>query len=125
MRVIRRGDRGAPVVEIRAILAEQGSLIDHGGPALAGRVRLVDQDAAAETPIDADSVIELPPAAHSRPDPLDVVFDESVERAVRAFQQSRGLTANGEVNEETWRALDAARWQLGARVLSYSTPEQM
>lgn len=53
------------------------------------------------------------------------VFDEAVERAVRAFQQSRGLTADGEVNEETWRALDAARWQLGSRVLYHSRPEPM
>src|SRR3954451_4712903 len=91
MRVIRRDDRGAPVVEIRAILGGQGLIPD-------------------------DGVVTATE---------DTVFDGVVERAVRAFQQSRGLTADGEVNEETWRALDAARWQLGSRVLSYSRPESM
>ena len=37
----------------------------------------------------------------------------TTERAVRAFQQSRGLTVDGVVGDETWRALDAARWRLG------------
>jgi N-acetylmuramoyl-L-alanine amidase len=123
MRVIRRGDRGAPVVEIRAILAEQGALLD--GSPFAPVVRAEFVNRGTDILIDADAMIELPPNTHARPDPLDMVFDESVERAVRAFQQSRGLTATGEVNEETWRALDAARWHLGARVLSYSTPEPM
>ena len=41
-------------------------------------------------------------------------FDEQTELAVRAFQQSRGLSADGRVGEETWRALEAARWRLGA-----------
>lgn len=45
------------------------------------------------------------------------IFDEGTERAVRGFQQSRGLTADGVVGSETWRALDAARWRLGARTL--------
>src|SRR5262245_44692460 len=119
MRVIRRGDRGAPVVEIRTILAGQGSLVD--------RVTMVDGGALLDEDmiIDAETVVELAAPIAERADPFDVVFDESVERAVRAFQQSRGLTADGEVNEETWRALDAARWSLGARVLSYSRPVPM
>jgi N-acetylmuramoyl-L-alanine amidase len=53
------------------------------------------------------------------------LFDASVVQAVRAFQQARGLTATGDVNEETWRALDAARWTLGARVLSHERPEAL
>ena len=44
-------------------------------------------------------------------------FDEATEVAVRAFQQSRGLTVDGAVGDETWRALDAARWRLGQRAL--------
>lgn len=47
-------------------------------------------------------------------------FDEAVERAVRIFQQQRGLSVDGEVADETWRALDAARWTLGARTLEFS-----
>lgn len=53
------------------------------------------------------------------------VFDVAVDRAVRAFQQSRGLTADGLVGPETRRALDAARWCLGDRMLYIATPEPL
>ena len=89
MRVIRSGERGPAVVEIRAILTTLSML--HDDPAL-----------------DAEAT-----------------YDGAVERAVRAFQQVRGLTATGEVNEETWRALDAARWTLGSRVLEHQQPEPL
>lgn len=52
-------------------------------------------------------------------------YDEATERAVRSFQQTRGLTVDGHVGEETWRALDAARWRLGARTLYQSIPEPL
>jgi N-acetylmuramoyl-L-alanine amidase len=45
------------------------------------------------------------------------LFDEKVENAVRAFQQSRGLTVNGVVNSATLQALEEARWKLGDRSL--------
>lgn len=48
---------------------------------------------------------------------LDAVFDAPVFEAVRAFQQQRGLMADGIVGHETWRRLDDARWRLGDRVL--------
>ncbi|HEX8627977.1 MAG TPA: N-acetylmuramoyl-L-alanine amidase [Catenuloplanes sp.] len=62
-----------------------------------------------------------------RPDPaVDADrFDAETERAVRAFQQSRGLNADGLVGDETWRALDAARWRLGARALYHAIPEPL
>ena len=44
-------------------------------------------------------------------------FDATVENAVRAFQQSRGLTVNGVVNSATLSALEEARWKLGDRSL--------
>ncbi|WP_345631811.1 N-acetylmuramoyl-L-alanine amidase [Rugosimonospora acidiphila] len=52
-------------------------------------------------------------------------FDEQTEIAVRAFQQSRGLSVDGQVGDETWRALDAARWRLGARTLYQSVPDPL
>ena len=88
MQVIRRGDRGHAVVEIRAILTTLGLL---GDP-------------------DTDP---------------DAVFDGPAEQAVRAFQQAGGLSVTGDVNEETWRALDASRWTLGSRVLAHEQPEPL
>jgi N-acetylmuramoyl-L-alanine amidase len=96
MLVIRRGDRGDAVVEIRAILTSLGLL---GGDRVSG--------SSAATPEN------------------DTVFDAPTERAVRAFQQARGLSVTGEVNEEAWRALDAARWALGARILAHVQPEPL
>jgi N-acetylmuramoyl-L-alanine amidase len=89
MLVIRRGDEGPAVVEIRAILRTLSLLEgdDH--------------------------------------DDANTAFDNTVEQAVRAFQQARGLTVTGDVAEETWRALDAARWTLGARVLAHEQPEPL
>ena len=52
-------------------------------------------------------------------------FDEQTEVAVRAFQQSRGLSVDGQIGEETWRALEAARWRLGARTLYQSVAEPL
>jgi len=88
MRAIRRGERGAAVVEIRSILVVLGLL-------------------SAE-----------PPAGEPE-------FDGDTERAVRAFQQSRGLSADGVVGEETWRALDAARWRLGQRALYHTVADPL
>ena len=48
-----------------------------------------------------------------------IVFDEELDRAVRTFQQERGITVDGIVGPDTFRRLDEARWQLGDRVLSY------
>lgn len=50
------------------------------------------------------------------------IFDASVESAVKEFQQARGLTVTGIVDAITLRSLDEARWKLGDRVLSLSTP---
>jgi N-acetylmuramoyl-L-alanine amidase len=57
--------------------------------------------------------------------PPVAVFDVATDRAVRTFQQSRGLSVDGRVGEETWRALDAARWRLGARTLYQAIPEPL
>ncbi|GAA0450964.1 N-acetylmuramoyl-L-alanine amidase [Paractinoplanes deccanensis] len=52
-------------------------------------------------------------------------FDDEMDMAVRAFQQGRGLGVDGLVGDETWGALDAARWRLGARTLFHSVPDAL
>lgn len=46
-------------------------------------------------------------------------FDDDLDRAVRQFQQQRGLPVDGVVGAVTFRRLEEARWQLGDRVLSF------
>ncbi|HVF04457.1 MAG TPA: N-acetylmuramoyl-L-alanine amidase [Frankiaceae bacterium] len=82
MQLIRRGDRGPAVAEVRALLHALGLLAD----------------------VAADDLTE-------------VEYDAATERAVRAFQQQRGLASDGIVGVETYRALEEARWQLGDRTL--------
>jgi N-acetylmuramoyl-L-alanine amidase len=50
------------------------------------------------------------------------VFDHQTEAAVRAFQQRRGLIADGIVGEETWQTLVGASFTLGDRLLYVSRP---
>ncbi len=58
-------------------------------------------------------------------DPKDHdVYDESVELAVRHFQQTRGMSVDGIVGQETYAGLVNAHWQLGDRVLAHE-PGQM
>lgn len=44
-------------------------------------------------------------------------FDQAMSLAIRHFQQVRGLSVDGRVGEETYRALSEARWSLGDRLL--------
>ncbi|MGY1823637.1 N-acetylmuramoyl-L-alanine amidase [Geodermatophilus sp. SYSU D00079] len=53
----------------------------------------------------------------------DAVYDPATELAVRHFQQVRGLSVDGRVGEETYRALSEARWSLGDRLLHHD-PER-
>ncbi|MDX1873348.1 N-acetylmuramoyl-L-alanine amidase [Mycolicibacterium sp. 120266] len=89
MSILRRGDRGAAVTEIRAALAALG-LLDSP-----------DADLSTGKHIAAD------------------VFDDELDHAVRAFQQHRGLLVDGMVGEATFRALKEASYQLGARTLAH------
>jgi len=47
-------------------------------------------------------------------------FDGGLEHAIKAFQQVRGLTADGVVGAQTSRVLDGARWRLGDRILLFT-----
>lgn len=50
------------------------------------------------------------------------VFDRDTEAGVRAFQQQRGLIADGIIGPETWQALVGASYRLGDRLLYITRP---
>ena len=45
--------------------------------------------------------------AHFSPAVIDGKAGENSTRAIQAYQQSRGLSADGELTEESWRRLNA------------------
>lgn len=91
------GQRGGAVAEVRRILALLGLLPDEG--------RQGTHDAA------------------DAPSPSEAEYDAATQLAVREFQQSRGLRSDGVVDAETYRALAAARWRLGDRVLVHNATQ--
>ncbi|HTY72749.1 MAG TPA: N-acetylmuramoyl-L-alanine amidase [Actinomycetes bacterium] len=93
--VYRLGATGPAVAEIRSRLAQLGLLPS------------APDSSGAESGFD------------------DAVFDRDVDRAVRAFQQQRGVTSDGIVGPQTWRLLDEARWRLGDRILQLSVSHMM
>jgi N-acetylmuramoyl-L-alanine amidase len=52
-------------------------------------------------------------------EPSNDEFDADLDRAVREFQQQRGLTVDGIVGVNTYRTLEEARWRLGDRLLTH------
>ncbi|NMI02163.1 N-acetylmuramoyl-L-alanine amidase [Pseudonocardia acidicola] len=88
MQLLRRGDSGPAVVEIRAMLRGYGLLADAS-----------DGSGCPGTAADSH-------------------YDLDVEHAVRAFQQRRGLITDGIVGPATYRALREASWTLGDRMLA-------
>ncbi|MGH3837440.1 MAG: peptidoglycan-binding protein, partial [Pseudonocardiaceae bacterium] len=89
MQLLRRGDVGPAVAEVRAMLTSQGLPAPRSDP-------------EADTGTDPDTD----------------VFDITLEHAVRAFQQRRGLITDGVVGRATYQALCDARLELGCRMLS-------
>src|SRR6478672_8536496 len=96
----RLGDRGRAVSEIRSRLALLG--LTDGGP---------------NRPDGPDGVAGIDGRGGRHTDPE--TFDEPLDQAVRAFQQQRGLAADGIVGPSTYRVLEEARWRLGDRVLTH------
>jgi N-acetylmuramoyl-L-alanine amidase len=86
MQLLRRGNTGSAVAEVRSMLISQGLLPPQPGPD---------------------------------------VFDITVEHAVRAFQQRRGLIIDGIVGRATYQALCDARLRLGDRMLTYMVTRPM
>ncbi|MQA16100.1 MAG: N-acetylmuramoyl-L-alanine amidase [Pseudonocardiaceae bacterium] len=99
MQLLRRGDVGPEVAEVRAMLSPQGLLPPHEGSAAA-------------------------PDGATGPEG-QAVFDLTVEHGVRAFQQRRGLTVDGLVGPATYQALCDARLRLGDRSLTHSVTRPM
>lgn len=88
--LLRAGSRGAAVADVRARLVAL-----HG-------FDLPERGQLAGNGVETD------------------VYDEALERAVRAFQQHKGLIVDGIVGTETFAAIDGARWALGDRILRHT-----
>ena len=55
----------------------------------------------------------------------EMLFDDILCEAVKAFQQSRGIMPTGAIDDSTLRELREASYTLGARVLSYQPGQEM
>jgi N-acetylmuramoyl-L-alanine amidase len=97
MQPLRLGDRGPAVADVQISLRILGLLPEDGS-----RISGTDGE-GLET----------------------AEFDAATDTAVRHFQQVRGLSVDGRVGEETYRALNEARWSLGDRVLRYDPERPM
>ncbi|AZA14732.1 N-acetylmuramoyl-L-alanine amidase [Corynebacterium choanae] len=91
--VLRVGDRSPRIAEVRATLARLG-LLDGYAADVTGNGQMTYSDA-------------------------DTIYDDQLATAVQAFQQSRGIVANGYIGEATLTVLREASYTLGARVLSF------
>jgi N-acetylmuramoyl-L-alanine amidase len=113
MQILRLGDRGPAVADVRAALRSLGLLSGEARASTAGAVGgPLDTIPLRHTPLDTA--------------PLETAeFDVATELAVRHFQQVRGLSVDGRVGEETYRALNEARWSLGDRLLRYDPERPM
>lgn len=73
-------------------------------------------------------LLKHPVAEHTSTDQWadgDDDFDYELQSALRAFQQQRGVLADGVINDHTLRLLREATYSLGARVLLYDPSSPM
>lgn len=103
-RLLRLGDSGPAVSEVRAALTALGFL------------RLPVPDPPGQADFAAPAPRSRRVEAAGDPD----LFDDRLDLAVRAFQQSRGLSVDGIIGPDTIRTLDEARRRLGDRLLYHS-----
>ncbi|MDO5030243.1 MAG: N-acetylmuramoyl-L-alanine amidase [Corynebacterium sp.] len=96
---LKVGDRSPRVAEVRATLARLGLLPSWEGSA-----------AEEDSPQWSGD---------------DDLFDEGLREALLAFQQSRGVYADGVIRDSTLRLLREASYTLGTRVLFYDPLSQM
>lgn len=87
--VVRVGESSPRVAEVRAALARLG---------------MIAGNSAGDTASYNDQ---------------DTLFDPQLAEALKSFQQSRGIPADGIIGESTLRALREASYRLGARALSF------
>lgn len=90
---LRVGDRNPRVAEVRGTLARLGLVQDYSG----------DATASSSPQFSGE----------------DDLYDAGLESSVRAFQQSRGILADGIIRDQTLNAMREATYKLGARVLQY------
>lgn len=91
--LLRVGDKSPRVAEVRTILAGLGLLPTFD--------------------------VNLVPESSQQYSEADTIFDEELASAVRAFQQSRGILADGIIRERLLRLLREASYKLGNRVLIF------
>lgn len=89
---LQKGDRSPRVAEVRGTLARLGFIDGYTGDTAGD----VGQRWTSE----------------------DELFDADLDSALRAFQQRRGIIADGHITDGTLRSLREASYTLGARVLS-------
>jgi N-acetylmuramoyl-L-alanine amidase len=114
-RTYRRGDDGPAVAEVRAKLRLVGLLTDAGDSDVAGVTDVTGVTGVTDVTGVAGATGGTEPGRAV----VTATFDEATDRAVRAFQQQRGLPVDGIVGPATYQALDEARWRLGDRILFY------